>query len=109
MIHIDILNTNDNHIQITGDNKTIAYELAKVTASYLVTFYPDADRDDELYHLSRMTLRMLGDVERQIKKNGQLVKMPVGLVKRATQPTAEERLLKAIFGDDEEDKNDEKK
>lgn len=92
MIHIDVLSKEDNNIQINGDYTTVAYEIAKAIASYLVVYVKSDDesaRQEVLGYLYSLTLKMLPDVESQIKETGICTKMPRNFLKQI-QDTLEE-------------------
>lgn len=88
MIQIDMLSKENDNIQLSGDYKTVACEIAKALASYLVVYVKDADettRQTVMGHIYSLTLKMLPDVEKQIKETGTVSKMPRRFLKQVQE------------------------
>lgn len=85
MIQIDMFSKEKDNIQLSGDYKTVACEIAKALASYLVVYVKDADettRQTVMGHIYSLTLKMLPDVEKQIKETGIVSKIPRNFLKQ---------------------------
>lgn len=79
MIKIDVLSEEDNNIQLYGEYSTVAYEVAKAIATYLVVYVNSKDevvRQSVINYLFTVALKMLPEVEQQIKDTGVFTKMP---------------------------------
>lgn len=79
MIKIDVLSKEDNNIQLNGEYSTVAYEIAKAIATYLVVYINSKDevaRQSVINYLFNVSLKMLPEVEQQIKDTGVFTKMP---------------------------------
>ena len=79
MITIDVLSEQANNVKIHGDYDTVAYEVAKAMASYLVVYVNSKDikvRQSVIDYLVRCAIQMLPQVEEQIMATGTFTKMP---------------------------------
>ena len=62
LIHIDVLSNEDNNIRLNGEYTTVAYEIAKAIASYLVVYVNSKDdnvRQNVIDYLSLLMIQYL--------------------------------------------------
>lgn len=118
MIHVDVLGQGPEsarRIQIRGEYKTVAYEIAKVLSAYMIT-YIGTDHEQEINAMYQiiyaMSVGMMEDTEKQMRQtsmvsvvNSQVLKDLLDMLK--DNQTPEEKLFHAIFDNIDDDREDE--
>lgn len=84
MIHIDLLNSEDNKIQLTGDYQTVAYEIAKIIASYMIVYrFVETDRVEDMYSvICNMSDRLIPECAEEINNRGMITTLPTNMINK---------------------------
>lgn len=90
MIHIDI--NEDKSIQLQGDYMTVAYELSKLLASYMVVYgFVESGSTEDMYSvICAMSDKLIPESVDQINNNSVMTTMPRGVLNKLLRTIEDE-------------------